>query len=152
MQRDDITAVSIVTKTLILYDAVMRFIKTALYLSGYTVYQVPGQSALEAPFYELYSGTPDQQNTVTSLYKKRMAEFTGPNPFTDNTQSDQQCPASPQRAPSSSNHRQSIYSDNPNCPPIPAFAPSAPRQVSFRNDTVDIPTNETSSPKTSEPE
>jgi hypothetical protein len=87
--RDNIPAVSMVTKTSILCDgAVMRFIKTALYLSGHTIYQVSGQSNLEALIDELYTGTPDQHSTVTNLYKKRMAELTGPTPFATNSQSD----------------------------------------------------------------
>jgi hypothetical protein len=79
-----------------------------------------------------------------SLNRARVAELSRPTNTVNTNYSEQQHPASPQRAPSSSNHRQFIYSDNPNCPPIHIFTPSTSRQVSFCNDAVDIPVNESS--------
>jgi hypothetical protein len=76
MLREDIPDLSLVTTESILYDcATMRLVKTALNQSGHTVYQLPGQSNLEALIDELYSSTPDQHNTVLSLYRARVAEL-----------------------------------------------------------------------------
>jgi hypothetical protein len=152
MLREDIPAPSLVTTESILYDgATMRLMKLALNKSGHTVYQLSEQSNLEALIDELYSDTPNIHNDIMSLYRAQMAELYRPTTTCNSNHTEQQCPASPQRAPSSSNHRQSIYSDNPNCSPNPTFTPSASSQVSFR---IDKPSRRTkqAAPKTSEPE
>jgi hypothetical protein len=116
MLREDIFALSMVTTEYILYDgAVMRIMMNFLNQSGHTFYQLPEQSNLEPLIDELYSITPNQRNTIMSLYRAHIAEISRPTiatigtPVTNNY-SDQQCPASPQRAPSSSRQRQSVYS------------------------------------------
>jgi hypothetical protein len=145
MLRGDIIVPSLVTTESILYDgATMRLMKTALNNSGHTDYQLPEQSNLEALIDELYSVTPNIHNDIMSLYRARMADLYRPTTTYNSNHSEQQCPTSPQRVPSSSNHRHSIYSDNPNCPPSLTFTFSASHQVSFCNDTVDIPMNERS--------
>jgi hypothetical protein len=137
MLREDIPAVSMVSKESILYGgAVMRFIKNALNLSGHTVYKLPGQSNLEALIDELYSGTSDQHSIAANLYHARMAELTGPTIATigtpvGNNYSEQQCPVSSTAPPSSSQRHN--YRDNSNCPSSPTPPPSTSRQVSFRD-------------------
>jgi hypothetical protein len=146
MLREDIPALSMATtESILYYGAVMRLMKNALNQSGRTVYQLQEQSNLEALIDELYSITPNLHNNIMSICRARVAELSRPTTTVNNNYSEQPRPASPQRAPSSSNHRQSTYSDNPNCPPSPIFTPSTSRQVSFRNDTVDIPVNESGS-------
>jgi hypothetical protein len=109
MLREDIPALSMVTTESILYDgAVMRIMKNALNQSGHIVYQLQEQSNLEALIDELYSVTPKLHNEIMSLYRARVAELSRPTTTVNRNYSEQQHPASPQRAPSSSNHRQSI--------------------------------------------
>jgi hypothetical protein len=144
MLREDIPALSLVTTESILYDgATMRLVKTALNKSGHTVYQLPGQSNLEALIDELYSGTPNQHNDVMSLYRARIAELSKVTTTTTNkprsNYPELQCPSSPTPPPSSSQRQ--VYQDNPNCPPSPTPPHSLSRQVSFCDNPTSIPNN-----------
>jgi hypothetical protein len=147
MLREDIPALSLVTTESILYDgATMRLVKTALNQSGHTVYQLPGQSNLEALIDELYSSTPDQHNTVLSLYRARVAELSRVTTATTNkpssNYSELKCPSRPTPPPSSSQRQ--VYRDNSNCPPSPIPPQSSSRQVSFRDNPINIPINNSS--------